>query len=127
MQMVAFAKDPKGENIFAESRTIGSHSTNGTHGTDGRQPTRVTTMDRQLTQSERKTQTEVMWTQTNVYTLINEFIDPYHKYIPLKLAPPPSLHVVIIITYNYVTELDGQMSYKSMICCGSQTNVTTRA
>ncbi len=55
MQMVAFAKDPKGENIFAESRTIGSHSINGTHaGTDGRQPTCVNTMDRQLTQSERK-------------------------------------------------------------------------
>ena len=46
--MVAFAKDPKGENIFAKSNTISAHSTNGTHVTNGRRPTLETTMDMSL-------------------------------------------------------------------------------
>ncbi len=59
MQMVAFAKDPKGENVFSKSKTISAHSTNGTYGIDGRQPTCVTTMDNPLKGNE-STDTEVL-------------------------------------------------------------------
>ncbi len=59
MQMVAFAKDPKGENIFSKSRTISAHSTNGTHGTNGRRPTLDTTLDISL-KVNGNTETEVL-------------------------------------------------------------------
>ncbi|XP_064403199.1 gamma-aminobutyric acid type B receptor subunit 2-like [Halichondria panicea] len=58
-KMVAFAKDPKGENVFSKSKTISAHSTNGTYGIDGRQPTCVTTMDNPLKGNE-STDTEVL-------------------------------------------------------------------
>ena len=42
MQMVAFAKDPKGENIFAKSTNFSADSTDGTNTGIGRRSTLAT-------------------------------------------------------------------------------------